>query len=88
MSLAPEFRRQVVDRVRAGRSVTGVALDVDVSEATLYRWLAQDRIDRGEREGLRSAESLELAQARRRIRELETELAITRKASALFTKGL
>jgi hypothetical protein len=32
-------------------------------------------------------ERVELAQARRRIHELETELAITKKASALFTEG-
>jgi hypothetical protein len=32
-------------------------------------------------------ERLELAQARRRIRELETELEITKRASALFAAG-
>jgi transposase-like protein len=32
-------------------------------------------------------ERVELAQARRRIHELETELAIAKKASALFAEG-
>jgi transposase-like protein len=59
-----------------------------VSEATLYRWKAQDEIDRGCREGLSSTERSELALARRRIRELETELEITKKASALFAEGV
>jgi transposase-like protein len=58
-----------------------------VSEATVYRWRAQDRIERGERPGLSSVERSGLAQARRRIRELETELEITKKASALFAAG-
>ena len=46
-SYAPEFRRRVVDLVRSGRSVAEVAADVGVSEGTLYRWKAQDQVDRG-----------------------------------------
>ncbi len=84
---APEFRRRVVELVRSGRSVAVVAAEIGVSEATVYRWRAQDRIDRGECPGLSSVERSELAQARRRIRELETELEITRRASALFSAG-
>jgi len=86
-SYAPEFRRRVVELVRSGRAVSVVAAEIGVSEATVYRWRAQDRIDRGERPGLSSGERTELAVARRRIRELETELEITRKASALFAAG-
>jgi transposase len=84
-SYAPEFRRRTVALVRSSRSVSDVAHDVGVSDATMYRWIAQDRVDRGERPGPSSSDRGELAQARRRIRELETELAITKKASALFS---
>ena len=86
-SYAPEFRRRVVELLRGGRSVSGVAAEIGVSEATVYRWREQDRIDRGERPGLSSMERVELAQARRRIQELETELEITKKASALFAES-
>lgn len=86
-SYAPEFRRQVVELVRGGRRVSVVAAEIGVSEATVYRWRTQDRIDRGEQGGLSSVERVELAQARRRIRELETELEITKKASALFAES-
>ena len=86
-SYAPEFRRRVVELVRSGCSVGVVASEIGVGEATVYRWRAQDRIDRGERPGLSSVELSELAQARRRIRELETELEITKKASVLFAAG-
>jgi transposase len=86
-SYAPEFRRRVVELVRSGRAVSVVAAEVGVSEATVYRWREQDRVDRGERPGLSSFERVELAQARRRIRELETELEITKKASVLFAEG-
>jgi transposase-like protein len=86
-SYAPEFRRRVVDLVRSGRSVAEVAADVGVSEGSLYRWKAQDQVDLGERVGPSSLERVELAEARRRIRELETEVAIVRQASALFVEG-
>ena len=86
-SYAPEFRRRVVERVRQGGSVRVVASEIGVSEATVYRWRQQDRIDCGEQPGLASAERVELAQARRRIRELETELEIVKKASVLFAEG-
>jgi transposase-like protein len=62
-------------------------VEIGVSEATVYRWRSQDRVDRGEQPGLSSVERVELAQARRRIHELETELAIAKKASALFAEG-
>jgi transposase-like protein len=86
-SYAPEFRRQVVELVREGRPGSVVAAEIRVSEATIYRWRGQDRVDRGEQPGLSSLERIELAQARRRIRELETELEIVKKASVLFAEG-
>jgi transposase len=86
-SYAPEFRWRVVELVRGGRRVSVVAAEIGVSEATVYRWLQQDRIDRGERSGLSTVERVELAQARRRIRELETELEIVKGASALFAES-
>jgi len=47
----------------------------------LSKWLRQDDIDNGQRPGRVSEESAELLAARRRIRELETELEIVRKAT-------
>jgi len=84
-SYSPEFRRRVVDLCRSGgRRPLEVAEEFDVSEATVYRWIAQDEVDLGERPGVRSGERVELSAARARIRELEAELELTRKASAIF----
>lgn len=47
----------------------------------LVEWLRQDDIDHGLRPGKPSMQSAELRAARRRIRELETELAIIRHAA-------
>ena len=63
----PEFRRRVVELVRAGRPVRAVAAKLGLAEATVYRWKAQDRIDRGVKPGLSTIEPGELAAAKRRI---------------------
>jgi transposase len=79
-----EFRRRVLDLVASGRPVAAVAEDLGVSAQTIYTWRRQDAIDRGEAPGLTSLERTELAAARRRIVELETELAVTRRANELL----
>ena len=84
-SYPPEFRHRVIARVRKGHSVKKVAQELNISEPTIFRWKAQDEIDRGERKGNTSRELSDLAAARRRIRELETELAIVKKSSEFFS---
>lgn len=79
-----EFRRKVLDLIEAGRSVAEVAGQLEVSDQTIYNWRNQDLIDRGLRPGVTTAESAELAEAKRRVRELETELAVTRRANELL----
>ncbi len=79
-----EFRRKVLDLLAAGRSVAGVAHDLDVSDQTIYNWRRQDRVDRGLQSGLTTAETAELATAKKRIAELETELALAQKAVDLL----
>jgi transposase-like protein len=79
-----EFRQRVLDLVAAGRRVEDVARDLGISDQTVYSWRRQDRVDRGLEAGLTSAERAELISARRRIRELETELAVHRRAAELL----
>ena len=79
-----EFRRRVLDLVAAGRSVASVADDLGVSAQTIYNWRSQDAIDRGEVAGVSSAEQAELRAARRRIVQLEDELAVIRRANELL----
>ena len=75
-----EFRRKALDLLAEGRSVASVAHDLDISDQTLYNWRRQDCIDRGEQPGLATAEHAELTAAKKRIRDLETELAVAQKA--------
>jgi transposase-like protein len=80
----PEFRRRVLDLVEAGRKVAEIAEDLGISVQTIYNWRRQDRIDRGLETGMSSAEKAELAAARKRIRELEAEVAVHRRATELL----
>lgn len=79
-----EFRGKVLDLLEEGRSVASVAHDLDLSDQTIYNWRRQDRIDRGLQPGRTTAENGELAQAKKRIAELETELAVSRRAMELL----
>jgi hypothetical protein len=56
----------------------------DTKSDARHTWRRQDRIDRGLLPGLSSPEKEELAAARRRIAQLETELAVTRRAAELL----
>jgi len=56
------------------------AYELGISAGCLHGWLKQDRIDRCELPGKTTTESVELRSARKRIRELETELAIVHQA--------
>ena len=79
-----EFRRRVVDLLAAGRKVADLARDLEVSEQTIDGWRRQERVDQGVDAGLSTLDRAELAAAKRRIRELETELAVHRRAAELL----
>ena len=79
-----EVRNQVVELARTGTRVAQLAETFGMNEACIYTWLKQDRIDRGEEPGLTTDGQMELASARRRIRQLETELAVSRKVNQVF----
>ncbi len=72
-SYSPEYRAMVLEQVRAGRLAVDLAKELEVSEATIHRWKAQDEIDSGARQGRTTVESAELRAARRRTAELETD---------------
>lgn len=79
-----EFRARAVALVRAGKSVRETARELEISESCLHNWVRQDRIDHGERPGLSSTEHAGLVAAKRRIRQLETELEVLREASTIY----
>jgi transposase len=82
-----ELRRATCERMLAGETVKDLAAELGIGEETLYRWRRQALIDAGQRPGAKSFEVDPLQQARRRIKELEAELELVKKASALFEEG-
>jgi transposase-like protein len=79
-----EVRRQVVDLARSGTRVAQLSETFGMTEATIYCWVNQEKVDRGEVEGQSTEQALELKAAKRRIRQLETELAVSRKVNEVF----
>ncbi|MFY9888685.1 MAG: IS3 family transposase [Streptosporangiaceae bacterium] len=78
----PEFRRRALDLIESGRTVRDVAASLGIAESCLHRWRHRDLVDRGVKPGVTAQEGAELAAARQRIRDLEEEVKILRKAAA------
>ena len=82
-----EFRAKILELIRSGKNASAVAREYDLSRQTIMNWLKQDDIDAGRRtDGLTSAESAENAKLRKRIRELEVERDILKKAAVWFAR--
>jgi transposase len=83
----PEFRRQIVELVRAGRGPEELAKEFEPTAHSIRNWVKQADLDEGRREdGLRSAEREELNRLRRENRQLRLEREILAKAAAWFAR--
>jgi len=81
----PEFRREAVQLVLAGRSVKDLAVSLGCSEQSLHNWVKRHQLDRRERDdGLTSAEREELRELRKRVKRVERERDILKRAAVLF----
>jgi transposase len=91
---APEFRRQMIELVRAGRDPTDLAREFEPSAQAIRNWVMQADLAEGRREAkpamadpaLSAAERDELARLRREVRQLRVERDILSRAAAWFAR--
>jgi transposase len=84
---APEFRQQILELVKAGRTPNELAREFEPSGETIRQWVKQAELDAGERtDGLTSVEKAELARLRKENKRLRQEREILKKAAAWFAQ--
>ena len=83
----PEFRRRIVELVRAGRTPVELAREFEPTAQSIRNWVRQAGREEGRREdGLTTAEREELRRLRRENRQLREEREILAKAAAWFAR--
>jgi len=84
-----EYKAEVVGLIRkSGKTVGAVCQDLGLSQTAVRRWVQQAEVDsgRGPVGALTTEERAELAELRKRVKTLEMEREILKKATAFFAK--
>ena len=83
----PEFREQMVELVRAGRTPYELAKEFEPTAQTIANWVVQADLDDGLRtDGLTTAEKEELKRLRKENKRLRLEREILARAAAWFAR--
>ena len=83
----PEFKRRLVELVRAGRNPEELAEKFEPTAQSIRNWVAQaDRDDGRRQDGLTTEERQELQRLRRENKTLREERDILKKAAAWFAR--
>jgi transposase len=83
----PEFRQQMIELVRSGRTPGELGREFECSAQTIRNWVHQANLDEGRRDdGLTTAEREELRRLRREVKQLRMERDILKKAAAWFAR--
>ena len=84
-----EFRDDVVAVARKGEApLARSAIDFGISETRLNNWLRAADVEDGKRPGVTREQSAELREARKRIRLLEQENEVLRRAAAYLARDI
>jgi transposase len=79
----PEFRRRLIELVRAGRTPESLAKDFEPTAPCIRNWVKQADLDEGKRsDGLTTEEREELTRLRRENKALREEKEILGKFAA------
>ena len=84
---APEFRRQMIELVRSGRSAGELSREFGCASQTIRNWVRQADRDEGRRDdGPTTQDNEEVRRLRREVRRLREERDILKKAAAWFAR--
>jgi transposase len=82
-----EFKRDAVELVRTSdRPIAEIARELGIYDSTLGNWVRQDRIDRGEAEGLSSDQRARLRQLEAENTRLRMERDLLKRTVAFWVK--
>jgi len=83
-----EFRDDVVAVARRGQApLNQIAKDFGISEGCLHNWMRKADVEDGNRPGLTANDVAELRDAKKRIRLLEQENEVLRRAAAYLSQA-
>ncbi len=85
-----EFRDDVVRVARSrepGQHLRQIAGDFGISESCLANWLKSADVEDGHKPGLTTAEASETRELRKRVRSLEQENEVLRRAAAYLSQA-
>ena len=85
-----QFRDDVVNVARnreSGQTIKQIAAGVGIAESCLRNWMRAADVTDGARPGRTTAENVELSEATKRIRLLEQEKEVLRRAAAYLSQA-
>ena len=82
-----EFKRDAVELVRiSGRPIAEIARELGIYDSTLGNWVRQDRIDRGDQDGLSTDDRARLRELERENTKLRMERDLLKRTVAFWVK--
>ena len=85
-----EYREDVVSVARSrapGQTIKQIAADFGIAESCLRNWMRRADVEDGLKPGLAAGDNAELREAKKRIRLLEQENEVLRRAAAYLSQA-
>ncbi|RYF37214.1 MAG: hypothetical protein EOO38_26685 [Cytophagaceae bacterium] len=87
-AFSTEFKTEVVRQVQSGRRISEVSRELELTPSSVNNWVRQAKIDAGDggSGSTTTVDRNEMTSLRKRLREVEQERDILKKATVWFAK--